>query len=330
MRILFVGGTRFVGRAMAESALARDHEVTLLHRGLTTDPSLDGAEHLLADRDGDLSILAGREFDATVDVCAYVPRQVTSLADALSDRGGHHVFISTMSVYEEPRESGMTEEDGRLLRLDDPSTEEVTGETYGGLKVLCEEAATSAYDSSGLTVIRPTYVIGPHDHTGRFTWWVRRIAEGGTVLAPGPFDAPIQVIDARDQAEWTIDLAEKAKSGVYNSISPTPPFGFGHLLEATVRAIGPSGTELVWADGDWLKAQGEDGMSLPFWSEGVPEWSAAADPAHAMAAGLTPRPIVQTISDTWEWIKSDQPPLVEGWGTSTTRERQLLEQWELQ
>lgn len=329
MRILFAGGTRFVGRAMVESALDRDHEVTVLHRGRTNDPALDDAEHLLADRDGDLTLLDGREFDATIDVCAYVPRQVRTLADALGDRGGHHIFVSTMSVYQEPDAAGMTE-DGRLLRLPDPTTEDVTAETYGGLKVLCEEAAEQAYGDSGLTVIRPTYVIGPHDHTGRFTWWVRRIAAGGRVLAPGPYDAPMQVIDARDQAEWTIDLAEQSKSGLFNSISPTPPFGFGHLLDATVRAVGPSDTELVWADGDWLTAQGETGMSLPLWSEGVPEWSMAADPSHAMASGLTPRPIMETVSDTWDWIKSDQPPLVEGWGTTAVREQQLLEQWDVQ
>lgn len=139
----------------------------------------------------------------------------------------------------------------------------------------------------------------------------------------------MQVIDARDQAEWTIDLAENATAGTFNSISPTPPFGFGHLLDATVRAVGPAGTELVWVDGDWLKAQGETGMSLPLWSEGVPEWSMAADPSHSMAAGLTPRPIMETVRDTWEWIRSEQPPLVEGWGTTSVRERQLLEEWKL-
>jgi 2'-hydroxyisoflavone reductase len=177
-------------------------------------------------------------------------------------------------------------------------------------------------------VIRPNYVIGPHDHTGRFTWWVHRIAAGGRVLAPGPYDAPMQVIDARDQAEWTIDLAESAKSGVFNSTSPTPPFGFGHLLDATVHAVGPDDTELVWADADWLKAQGETGMSLPLWTEGVTEYSMAADPTHAMASGLTPRPITQTISDTWDWLKDERPPLVEGWGTTRTREEQLLQDWE--
>lgn len=219
MRILFIGGTRFVGRAMAEAALQRDHAVTLLHRGQTDSPVLTAAEHLRADRDKDLSVLAGRAFDATIDVCAYVPRQVRALADALNGRGGHHVFVSTMSVYADTDAPGLTES-APFIELDDPATEEVTGDTYGGLKVLCERQAQVSYGDDGLTIVRPTYVIGPHDHTGRFTWWVRRIARGGEVLAPAPYDAPIQIIDARDLAEWTLDLAEERVSGAYNAISP--------------------------------------------------------------------------------------------------------------
>lgn len=326
MRILFIGGTRFVGRAIAESALKRDHEVTLLHRGRTNSPALASAEHLRADRDDDLSVLAGREFDATIDVCAYVPRQVRELAEALSGRGGHHVFISTMSVYADTDAPGLTEA-SPLVELDDPTTEEVTSETYGGLKALCERQASSSYGDDALTIVRPTYVIGPHDHTGRFTWWARRIARGGDVLAPGPYDAPIQIIDARDLAEWTLDLAEKRVGGAYNAVSPTPPFGFGDLLHAAVRAVGPAGTGLTWVDPSWLSDRGETCQSLPLWTEGEHEWTLAADPAKASAAGLSPRPLTETISDTWEWIKAEQPPMVSGWGISAAREAELLTAW---
>lgn len=326
MRILIVGGTRFVGRAMSVAALERDHDLTLLHRSMTVDPALADAEHLRADRDGDLSVLAGREFDATIDVCAYIPRQVNTLAEALGDRGGHHVFVSTMSVYADTDEPGL-DEDSTLQKLDDPTTEEVTGETYGGLKVLCEKEAKDRYGADHLTVIRPTYVIGPHDHTGRFTWWVRRIARGGEVLAPGPADAPIQVIDARDQADWTIRLVEKQQAGYYNAITPTPPFGFGDLLDATVRAVGPDDTSLTWPDPTWLKEQGETHQSLPLWTEGVHEWTLAADPARAIASGLSPRPLAQTVSDTWQWIQDEQPPMVPGWGISEERENALLAAW---
>ena len=168
MHILFIGGTHFVGRAIAEAALERNHKITLLHRNPTTDPAFGDVEHVLLDRNGDLSSLSNRSFDATIDVCAYVPSQVKRVAAALGGRGGHHVFISTMSVFAEADGPGIDEQ-SPLVTLDDPTTEEVTGETYGGLKVLCEQAAAAAYGDA-LTVIRPTYVIGPHDHTGRFTW----------------------------------------------------------------------------------------------------------------------------------------------------------------
>lgn len=326
MRILFVGGTRFVGRAMAEAAVDAGHDVTLLHRGHSDEPVFDGVEQLRADRNEDLSVLEDREFDATIDVCAYVPRHVTSLAEALDGRGGHHVLISTMSVYADTDKPGLGE-GAELVRLPDSNTEEVTGETYGGLKVRCEEAAQSAYDDDALTIVRPTYVVGPHDHTGRFTWWVRRIARGGEVLAPGPADAPIQVIDARDQATWVVSLTEQGKAGIYNSVSPTPPFGFGDLLDATVRAIGPSDTQLTWADASWLSQRGENHQSLPLWTEGSPEWTLAADPAHSLAAGLSPRPLVQTVADTWDWVQRAQPPMVQGWGVSADREQELLTMW---
>ena len=326
MRILFIGGTRFVGRAMAESAMARGHDITLLHRGKTTDPIFDDVEHLLADRDGDLGVLDGRSFDATVDVCAYLPRQVTHLASALGDRGGHHVYISTMSVYEEEQEVGF-DESGPLVRLDDPTTEDVTNESYGGLKVLCEEAAVEAYGPDRVAIVRPTYVIGPHDYTGRFTWWVRRIAAGGPVLAPGPQDAPMQVIDARDQGDFTVKLAEDAATGPFNSIWPPLPFRFEGLLKETAKGVGPADTELVWVDGPWLKEQGETGMSLPLWTEGAHEGAMAGDPAKAVAAGLSPRQISETVADTWAWIQETNPPLADGWGITPEREAELLAAW---
>ncbi len=325
MRILFIGGTRFVGRAIAEAAIENGHDITLLHRGQTDNAVFDDVEHLRVDRDGDLSVLAGREFDATVDVCAYIPRQVKTLAEALDGRGGQHVFISTMSVFVDTDAPGL-DEDSPLVRLDDPTTEEVTGETYGGLKVLCEEQAASSYGDA-LTIIRPTYVVGPHDHTGRFTWWVRRIARGGEVLAPGPSDSPMQVIDARDQGEWTVKLIEDHTTGTFNSTCPTPPFGYGDLLDATVRAVGPSDTTLTWVEAAWLAEQKETYQSLPLWTEGNYEWSLAGDPTKALSSGLSPRPLTETISDTWDWIKEEQPPLVDGWGVSEEREAELLAAW---
>ena len=196
MRILVIGGTQFVGRHAVESLLAAGDEVTLFHRGRTNPGLFPDAEHRMGDRDRDLSALDEGEWDATVDPSAYVPRQVRTLAAALGGRGGRYVHVSSISAYAGADRPWLTE-DVPLATLDDPTIETVTGETYGPLKAACELAAHQ-YFGEDLSIVRPTYVAGPYDHTGRFTWWVERIARGGRVLAPGPADNPFQVIDARD------------------------------------------------------------------------------------------------------------------------------------
>ena len=221
MRILIIGGTRFVGHAMAEAALAAGHDVTLLHRTATDE--LPAATHLLADRNGDLSVLADGRWDATIDVCAYLPGQVASLHDALGDRGGHHVFVSTVSVYADQDSAG-ADEDAALFPESSPGTSEVTTETYGPLKVACERVARERWGDDGLTIIRPTYVVGPRDLTGRYPWWVLRAARGGRMILPGPADAPMQCIDARDMGAWTIRLVEDRTAGVFTAARPATTF----------------------------------------------------------------------------------------------------------
>lgn len=324
MRMLIVGGTRFVGRAMAQAALDSGHEVTVLHRGRSTaDGGLAGAEHLLADRDQDLSALAALSFDATIDVCAYLPSQVSSLHAALGDRGGHHVFVSTVSVYADTDHPGI-DEDAPLIELADPDVTDVTNETYGGLKVLCEQAAVAAYGADNLTVVRPTYVVGPHDYTFRFPWWVKRIAAGGEVLAPGPRRSPVQVVDARDQGAWTVRLAESRTAGTFNGIGTGLPFGFEDLLDATIDAVGPAGTTLTWLDGQWLAEEGVTGAQLPLWSEGQEEWTSAASNARALATGFVPRPLTETVADTLAWIRDSGAEPPDGMGLSAERETELL------
>src|SRR3954452_3474271 len=328
MRILFVGGTRFVGKAIVKAALTAGHEVSVLHRGSTQPDSdhMGGVEHLLADRDKDLSVIDGREFDATVDVCAYVPRQVEQLATALDGRGGHHVFISTMSVYADTDTPGLTE-DAPLTEPPPADVEEVTNETYGGLKVLCERAALAAYGAETLTVIRPTFVVGPNDYTFRFPRWVRRIADGGEVLAPGPATSPVQVVDARDQGAWTVRLAEDRTAGVFNSVGTGLPFGFEDMLEAIRAAVAPEGTSLTWVDGGWLWEQGVDGSDLPLWAEGEDEWTLAGSNARALASGLTPRPLTETVRDTLAWLESSGAEPANSWGLAPEREAELLAAW---
>jgi 2'-hydroxyisoflavone reductase len=318
MRLLVIGGTRFVGRHLVEAALAAGHDVTLVHRSATT--LFPSARHVLADRDDDLSALGDGEWDATVDVCAYLPAQVRSLAAALGGRGGHHVLVSSVSVYADPPGPD-GDEDSALLPVAGDDVEEVTDTTYGPLKVACERAASAVYGDR-LAVVRPTYVVGPNDHTGRYPWWVRRMARGGQVLAPGAQDAPAQVVDVRDLADFQLGLATGQIAGMFNAVRPTLPWS--ELLEATA-AVAPAGTTLTWVDAKWLTEQGVTGADLPLWSEGVVEWQSAMSPARAEEAGLRHRPLAEIVRDTSAWATDDR--LVDGVGLTSALEAELLSRW---
>ncbi len=326
MRILVVGGTRFIGRLFVEAALDRGHAVTLLHRGESGEDLFPHAEHRHADRDGDLSVLAAGSWDATVDVSAYFPRQVRSLAAALGERGGHYTFVSSISAYADPTGPG-TVEGSPLLEPAADSVDRITADTYGRLKVSCERLAAELF-GDGVLVVRPTYVVGPHDSTGRFTWWVLRLARGGEVLAPGAPDLPIQVVDGRDLTRWMLDLVERRATGAFHAASPRPPFGFGDLLETVRAAVAPAGTTLRWVDEAFLLDAGEDGASLPLWPGGDPgRWANAVDPSAALASGLAPRPLTDTVADTLAWARSTERPTRPGVGLSPEREAELLARW---
>jgi 2'-hydroxyisoflavone reductase len=324
MRILMIGGTRFIGRHVVEAARAAGHDVTIFHRGRTGADLFPDVEHRLGDRDRDLSALADGEWDATVDTCAYFPRQVQELADVLGDRGGHHLLVSSVSAYAPPDGPGLTE-DAPLAELADPTVEEVTNETYGGLKVLCERAAVDRYGPRTL-LVRPTYVVGPDDYTWRFPWWVARMARGGQVLAPGPDDAPAQVIDVRDLATWMVGLFEQGASGAFHAVSPEPVFTWRQQLEGIAAAVAPDGTRLTWVDADFVHAAGLPEGTLPLWSGDDPDvWMSAVDPAKAYGTGLSPRPLASTVRDTLAWTRTvEQPPDA---GLAPEREAELLAAW---
>lgn len=325
MRILVIGGTRFVGRHLTQAALDGGHDVTLLHRGRTGADLFPQAMHLLADRNGDLSVLADGAWDATLDVSGYLPRQVRDLADALDGRGGRYAYVSSVSAYGVPAGPNFTE-DSPLRKLDDPTTEEITDHTYGALKAACERVAMDRFGASTL-IVRPTYVVGPHDQSGRFTYWVNRIARGGEVLAPGEPDAAIQVIDARDLAGWTIELLERGTGGVFHTVTPAPPFSFRQLLELMVAEVGPPGTTLTWLDPDFLGDRGITEENLPLWSAFDPEAaSSAANPAAAYAAGLSPRPLRETVRDTYEHARRHPLP-AHAARLSPDQETRLLAEW---
>lgn len=329
MRVLFIGGTSFVGRHMAAEALARGHEVSLFHRGKTNPDLFPNAEHVLGDRTTDLGALGAREWDAAIDVCAYVPREVRQAGEVLAGAVGRYLFVSSVSAYR-ATDLDRTAEDAPLLGpedLDDPRTEDVTDDTYGPLEAMCEAAAEETFPGRAI-VLRPTYVVGPHDSTDRFTYWVRRTAAGGDVIAPGPPDGPMQVIDARDLAAFALDLVEGEASGAFNGVGPVEPLTWAEMIAACMETVGHEAV-LTWIDPGFLEEHGVDvGSAFPLWEDG--SWSSLmrCDLTKSLAAGLRLRPLADTIRDTAAWDRErGTPPLRVG--IERARESELLDAWRL-
>jgi len=323
MRILVIGGTRFVGKHFVAQALAAGHEITLFHRGQTGSDLFPEAEHRVGDRDSDLAALAPGRWDATVDTCAYLPRQVHGLADALDGRGGHHLLVSSTAVYATPGGPGI-DEDAPLTELADPTVEEVNADSYGGLKVLCEQAAAARHGDATV-LVRPTYVVGPGDYTWRFPWWVHRIARGGQVAVPGPAGNPAQLIDARDLGAFMVHLLEVGAAGGFNAAGPSNTFTWAEQMDAIASAVAPAGTTLHWLTPAAAAAVVQDAGpgAFPLWGGTGPErWVETSDPAKAFAAGLTVRPLAGTIRDTLTWSRTSAPP--DGIGLSADAEAALL------
>jgi 2'-hydroxyisoflavone reductase len=299
MHILILGGTRFLGRHLVEAARAAGHEVTLFNRGKSNPDLFPQVETLSGDRRESLDALKGRRWDACIDTCGYIPREVRMSAEALRDSVGHYTFISTISVYTDALKPG-DDESGLLGTLEDPTVEEVTGETYGPLKVLCEQAAESNLPGRVLTV-RSGLIVGPHDPTDRFTYWVARAVEGGAMLGPGNPEQTLQFIDGRDQAAWIIRMTEANTTGIFNVSGPASPLTMRETLETCVQVAG-AGAALTWVEEAFLLEQGlQPWAELPLW---IPDGSNAALNIHlgkAQAAGLVCRPLVETVRDTLAW-----------------------------
>ena len=325
MRLLIIGGTRFAGRHLVEAALARGHTLTLFNRGQSNPELFPQVEQLHGDRTESLTSLQDRTWDAVIDASGYVPRHVRRSAAALAAATDRYVFISTVSVYAEDNPRGM-DETAPLATLSDETVEEVSGETYGGLKVLCEQAVERALPERVL-IIRPGLIVGPHDPTDRFTYWPYRIAQGGEVLAPGQADQAVQIIDGRDMAEWIVKMLEEKRTGIYNAVGPEHLLTTRGLLEACVAVCNPQ-AHLTWVSEEFLINAGAQPWSeIPVW---VPEQDAAFDTvsnAKAVAAGLKFRPLVETIGDTLAWAKTR--PSDHAWHAGMTREREteLLQGW---
>jgi 2'-hydroxyisoflavone reductase len=306
---------------MVEQALERGHEVTLFNRGKTNAHLFPEVEKLVGDRDGGLDRLKGRNWDTAIDVNGYLPRLVSDSARILSDSVGRYVYISTLSVfarYDIPDQ----DEDAPLATLEDPSIEEITGESYGALKALCEIAAEETLPERVFT-IRPGYVVGPHDHTDRFTYWPWRISSGGEVLGPGAEDNPLQIIDARDLAAFTIHGVENLFTSTYNCVGPEYDLSWGVFLSAC-KTVSGSDVEFTWVSEEFLTEQDITEAGLPMWPVAEVQGVMRVNNRKAIADGLTFRPLQETIRDTLVWSKDRAKPKV---GLTPEREAELLQLW---
>jgi 2'-hydroxyisoflavone reductase len=315
VRLLLIGGPKFVGFALIEAALARGHEVTTFNRGQTHPERFPEIEKLHGDRDGGLVVLEGRSWDAVLDTSGYIPRHVHDSARLLAGSAGRYVFVSSIAYYadyREPRvESDPPEELGDKpvdRMLDDHSN-------YGALKALCEQEVEAAFGDRAV-LVRPGLIVGPNDPTDRFTYWPRRVERGGPMLAPP--DQPVQVIDVRDLADWMIGLAESEASGPFNATSPPNMHTFRSMLDDC------GAEDVVWVTEEFLAEQGVEGWSdLPCWIPSSAEEHRCFPRVpvdRALAAGLTFRPLSETAREVPEWTGSA--------GLTPEREHELLAAWE--
>ncbi|MEQ1568148.1 MAG: NAD-dependent epimerase/dehydratase family protein [Myxococcota bacterium] len=318
MKLLMIGGTRFSGRAATERALAAGHEVTLFHRGSTGAELFPEAEHLTGNRAVDLSPLAGRSFDAVLDFCGYFPRAVRASTAGID--AGWYGFVSTISVYRDPFPPG-GDEDAPVHEPLDPAVEAFTPESYGPCKRACELMVTERFGARA-AVVRPGFVVGPHDPTDRFPSLVRRAAAGGQMLAPGPADSWFQFVDARDLGEFLVHLAETGTGGTFNAVHPPRRVTIAEVLEAA-RAVAGADTTFVWPEPTWLLDALGDGRdaAFPMWAPDDPGFH-EVDGARAAAAGLRSRPIADTVRDVWA-----AAGVAPANGLSEQRERELLARW---
>lgn len=299
MKILIIGGTQFLGRHLTDAALKGGHEVTLFNRGNTNPGLFPQAEHIKGDRDGGLGALDGRTWDVAIDTCGYIPRAVKDSTEKLADAVEHYTFISTISVYSDQTTRNM-DESGPLATLTDETTENVTGETYGGLKVLCERAAEAVMPGRVLHV-RSGLIVGPYDPTDRFTYWPVRVAQGGEVLAPGKPDHPTQFIDARDQVEWILRMAEARKTGIYNVTGPAETLTMGTLLD-TCKTVSGSDATFTWVSDEFLIEREVAAFTeLPLWLPESYDGLMSLNVDKALQDGLTFRPLETTVRDTLAW-----------------------------
>ncbi|MGV3515790.1 NAD-dependent epimerase/dehydratase family protein [Luteitalea sp.] len=329
LKVLVLGGTGFLGPHTVRRLQERGHTVTLFNRGRTNPGLFPDIEKLRGDRKTDLKALEGRKWDAVLDPSAYIPADVTRSATLLAPNVGHYLLISTISVYKTLNTPGM-DETAPLATLADPTVEQVTGETYGGLKVLCEQAAEKAMPGK-TTVIRPGLIVGPGDTTDRFTYWPVRVARGGEVLAPNAPSDYVQCIDVRDLANFIVSCLEQRTTGIYNADGPQAGLTIGRLLE-TSKQVAKSDATFVWVPTAFLEAQKVRPWSdMPVWVPltGDEAGGGQVSVKAAMAKGLTHRPLADTVRDTLAYVDTwpaERKAKLKA-GLSPAREKEVLEAW---
>lgn len=340
MKVLILGGTRFLGRALVEEALKRGHEVTLFNRGNNSDVFPD-VEQLTGDRNGDVSQLENRKWDAVMDTCGMTPLQIKKIADVIGDNVEHLTYISSISVYPDWIPRNIAED----YHVHSIPPEDVLGEIekgavspyeyYGGMKVACEVEAEKHWPNRVLNV-RAGLLVGSYDYTDRLPYWIHRVAQGGTVLVPGRPDRAVQFIDVKDMAAWALTMAENRKSGTFNVTGPGYELTMEKFLN-TCKTVTGSDAEFVWADEKFMLDQKvQPWTQMPLW---IPEDFAlggASEPwkgssfisiEKAVEDGLSFRPLEDTISDIYQCVLARQD---EDWkaGISREREQELLEAWQ--
>lgn len=308
MNILIIGGTRFLGRALVDAATTRDHTLTLFNRGQSNPDLYPDIETIIGDRETDLDKLEGRTWDVVIDTCGYVPRIVKLSADTLKDKAKQYTFISTLSVY--PIQGAPDrDENAETLTMEDELVEEITNETYGPLKVLCENSVWNAFPDSTL-IIRPGLIVGPHDPTNRFTYWATRTGKGGEAIA-APEAQPMQFVDVRDLADFTLNRIEASVSDIYNLTGPDKHLTFGECLSVAKDALN-SNVTYHHVDDEFLnKHEIGEFMELPLWLNADDAKSFMTfNIDKALRDGLVFRPLADTIRDTYEWaitLPADTP-----------------------
>ncbi len=333
LRLLVLGGTQFIGVHMTQLALRRGYQVTLFNRGKTNPGLFPQVEKLRGDRNGELDALKGRSWDAVIDDSGYFPRHVRLSAELLAPHVQRYVYISSISAYASFAKPN--DESSPLGTIADESTETLTGGSYGPLKALCEKAVDVAMPHRNI-VLRPGYVVGPDDPTDRFTYWPARAARGGEMLVPGSPTQPIQFIDARDLARFTLDAIERDLTGTFNMVSPPGRFTMGELITASIRSANAlakpkQAPSAAWVSVEFLQRQKADLEAFPIWAPPIGDTAAFADVSatRALDAGLRITPIATTVRETLAWYlrqpQSERTHLKAG--LTPQRESELLAAW---